>query len=139
VGAAHLRAGGGRTIDVPSLFIGGKSDWGVFQSPGVFETMRLPGRALGLLARRLLLFGSSSVTASAARTGRSRSSAARRRAAACLRLAAPGSDRAPRRNSTPDAPGDRPAKARPGWPGAIAFACARQIAAAANPHHALRR
>ena len=24
----------GRTIDVPSMFIGGKSDWGVYQNPG---------------------------------------------------------------------------------------------------------
>jgi pimeloyl-ACP methyl ester carboxylesterase len=25
---------------VPSLFIGGKSDWGVFQTPGAFERMQ---------------------------------------------------------------------------------------------------
>jgi pimeloyl-ACP methyl ester carboxylesterase len=31
---------GGRTIDVPSLFIGGKSDWGVYQSPGALERMQ---------------------------------------------------------------------------------------------------
>ena len=37
---ADLQTFGGRTIDVPSLFIGGKSDWGVFQSPGAFETMQ---------------------------------------------------------------------------------------------------
>jgi len=30
----------GRTIDVPSLFIGGKSDWGTFQTPGAFERMQ---------------------------------------------------------------------------------------------------
>jgi pimeloyl-ACP methyl ester carboxylesterase len=30
----------GRTIDVPSLFIGGKSDWGVHQRAGAFETMQ---------------------------------------------------------------------------------------------------
>jgi len=29
----------GRTIDVPSLFIAGTSDWGVYQSPGAFEAM----------------------------------------------------------------------------------------------------
>jgi pimeloyl-ACP methyl ester carboxylesterase len=29
-----------RTIDVPSLFIGGASDWGVRQSPGAFEEMQ---------------------------------------------------------------------------------------------------
>jgi pimeloyl-ACP methyl ester carboxylesterase len=37
---SDLQTFGGRTIDVPSLFIGGKSDWGVFQSPGAFETMQ---------------------------------------------------------------------------------------------------
>jgi pimeloyl-ACP methyl ester carboxylesterase len=30
----------GRTIDVPSCFIAGKSDWGVYQRPGDFETMQ---------------------------------------------------------------------------------------------------
>jgi pimeloyl-ACP methyl ester carboxylesterase len=30
----------GRTIDVPSMFIAGKSDWGVYQNPGVFERMQ---------------------------------------------------------------------------------------------------
>jgi pimeloyl-ACP methyl ester carboxylesterase len=30
----------GRTIDVPSLFIGGKSDWGVYQAPGAAEAMQ---------------------------------------------------------------------------------------------------
>jgi pimeloyl-ACP methyl ester carboxylesterase len=30
----------GRTIDVPSLFIAGKSDWGVYQRPGNFERMQ---------------------------------------------------------------------------------------------------
>ena len=30
----------GRTIDVPSCFISGKSDWGVYQSPGAFERMQ---------------------------------------------------------------------------------------------------
>ncbi|MDE0629109.1 MAG: alpha/beta hydrolase [Bryobacterales bacterium] len=30
----------GRTIDIPSLFIGGASDWGVFQRPGAFERMQ---------------------------------------------------------------------------------------------------
>ena len=37
---ADLQTFAGRTIDVPSLFIGGKSDWGVFQSPGAFEAMQ---------------------------------------------------------------------------------------------------
>jgi pimeloyl-ACP methyl ester carboxylesterase len=30
----------GRTIDVPSLFIAGKSDWGTYQRPGSFERMQ---------------------------------------------------------------------------------------------------
>ena len=30
----------GRTIDVPSMFIAGKSDWGSFQTPGALESMR---------------------------------------------------------------------------------------------------
>src|SRR5262249_36614823 len=30
----------GRTIDVPSLFVSGKSDWGVYQAPGNVERMQ---------------------------------------------------------------------------------------------------
>ena len=30
----------GRTIDVPSMFIGGKSDWGVYQNPGALERLQ---------------------------------------------------------------------------------------------------
>ena len=30
----------GLTVDVPSLFIAGKSDWGVYQRTGTFEAMR---------------------------------------------------------------------------------------------------
>jgi pimeloyl-ACP methyl ester carboxylesterase len=37
---ADLQTYSGRTVDVPSLFIGGKSDWGVFQAPGAFERMQ---------------------------------------------------------------------------------------------------
>jgi len=37
---AELQMFSGRTIDVPSLFIGGKSDWGVFQNPGELERMQ---------------------------------------------------------------------------------------------------
>jgi len=29
----------GRTIDVPSCFIAGKSDWGIYQTPGAIEKM----------------------------------------------------------------------------------------------------
>ena len=38
--SAELRLFAGRTIDVPSLFIGGRSDWGVFQRPGRLEKMQ---------------------------------------------------------------------------------------------------
>jgi pimeloyl-ACP methyl ester carboxylesterase len=37
---ADLQLFAGRTIDVPSCFIGGASDWGVFQRPGNFEKMQ---------------------------------------------------------------------------------------------------
>lgn len=38
--AGDLYAFSGRRIDVPSCFIGGASDWGVYQSPGAFEAMQ---------------------------------------------------------------------------------------------------
>jgi len=37
---AELQLFAGRTIDVPSIFIAGKRDWGVHQSPGSFERMQ---------------------------------------------------------------------------------------------------
>lgn len=37
---AELEVFSGRTIDVPSLFISGKSDWGVYQTPGALEKMQ---------------------------------------------------------------------------------------------------
>ena len=37
---ADLQMFSGRTIDVPSCFIGGASDWGVYQAPGRFEKMQ---------------------------------------------------------------------------------------------------
>ena len=37
---AELLTFSGRTIDVPSCFISGKSDWGVYQTPGAVERMR---------------------------------------------------------------------------------------------------
>jgi pimeloyl-ACP methyl ester carboxylesterase len=37
---AELSAFAGRTIDVPSCFIGGDSDWGPYQRPGDLEKMR---------------------------------------------------------------------------------------------------
>jgi pimeloyl-ACP methyl ester carboxylesterase len=36
----ELQLFAGRTIDVPSIFISGKSDWGVQQRPGAFERMQ---------------------------------------------------------------------------------------------------
>ncbi len=36
---AELRLFSGRTIDVPSLFIGGKSDWGPYAAPGAIDLM----------------------------------------------------------------------------------------------------
>lgn len=38
--AAELEVFSGRTIDVPSCFISGASDWGVYQRSGDFETMQ---------------------------------------------------------------------------------------------------
>jgi pimeloyl-ACP methyl ester carboxylesterase len=37
---AELQTFSGRTIDVSSCFISGKSDWGVYQTPGAVERMR---------------------------------------------------------------------------------------------------
>lgn len=37
---ADLLAFAGRSIDVPSLFIAGRADWGVYQRPGAFERMQ---------------------------------------------------------------------------------------------------
>jgi pimeloyl-ACP methyl ester carboxylesterase len=37
---AELRKLAGRAIDVPSMFIAGAADWGVYQKPGEFERMR---------------------------------------------------------------------------------------------------
>ena len=37
---AELQLFSGRTIDVPSLFVSGKSDWGVYQRPGSFARMQ---------------------------------------------------------------------------------------------------
>jgi pimeloyl-ACP methyl ester carboxylesterase len=38
--SAPLRALAGRTIDVPSMYIAGASDWGIHQKPGDFERMQ---------------------------------------------------------------------------------------------------
>ncbi len=38
--AAELQLFSGRTIDVPSCFISGKKDWGIYQRPGSLENMQ---------------------------------------------------------------------------------------------------
>ena len=40
VGVSELQLFSGRTIDIPSMFIAGRSDWGVYQMPGAFEHMQ---------------------------------------------------------------------------------------------------
>ena len=40
IGAAEVQLFAGRTIDQPSMFISGASDWGTYQSPGSFERMQ---------------------------------------------------------------------------------------------------
>jgi pimeloyl-ACP methyl ester carboxylesterase len=40
VGLAEQQVFAGRRIEVPSLFIAGASDWGVYQTPGALERMR---------------------------------------------------------------------------------------------------
>ena len=37
---AEMRTFSGRSIDVPSMFVGGKSDWGTYQTPGAVESMQ---------------------------------------------------------------------------------------------------
>ncbi len=40
IGAAELRLFAGRTLDVPTCFIAGASDWGIYQRPGALEQMQ---------------------------------------------------------------------------------------------------
>ncbi len=40
VGAAELEVFHGRRMEVPAMFISGKCDWGIHQSPGAFERMQ---------------------------------------------------------------------------------------------------
>jgi pimeloyl-ACP methyl ester carboxylesterase len=40
IGSTELQVFSGRTIDVPSLFIAGLSDWGIYQTPGAIERMQ---------------------------------------------------------------------------------------------------
>jgi pimeloyl-ACP methyl ester carboxylesterase len=37
---AEMRTFSGRTIDVPSMFVAGRSDWGVYQTPGAVDRMQ---------------------------------------------------------------------------------------------------
>ncbi|WP_407177196.1 alpha/beta fold hydrolase [Bradyrhizobium sp. STM 3562] len=37
---AELQLWSGKTIDVPSCFVAGKQDWGIYQRPGAFEAMQ---------------------------------------------------------------------------------------------------
>jgi pimeloyl-ACP methyl ester carboxylesterase len=37
---AELSLFGGKTIDVPSLFVAGAQDWGIYQVPGAIEKMQ---------------------------------------------------------------------------------------------------
>lgn len=41
--ALEMQVFSGRTIDVPSMFIAGRSDWGTYQKPGEFERMQNEG------------------------------------------------------------------------------------------------
>jgi pimeloyl-ACP methyl ester carboxylesterase len=36
---SELQVFAGRTIDVPSAFVGGRKDWGVYQAPGALERL----------------------------------------------------------------------------------------------------
>jgi pimeloyl-ACP methyl ester carboxylesterase len=45
--SAELRLFSGRTIDVPALFIGGKSDWATYVSPGALDRMRTTTTRMG--------------------------------------------------------------------------------------------
>jgi pimeloyl-ACP methyl ester carboxylesterase len=40
VGQSELQVFHGRTVDIPSMFVSGESDWGIYQSPGAIERMR---------------------------------------------------------------------------------------------------
>jgi pimeloyl-ACP methyl ester carboxylesterase len=43
IGVEEMQVYAGRSIDQPSMFISGASDWGTFQSPGAFERMQQRG------------------------------------------------------------------------------------------------
>jgi pimeloyl-ACP methyl ester carboxylesterase len=43
VGLGDLQVFSGKSIDVPSLFVAGRSDWGIYQTPGAIERMQGTG------------------------------------------------------------------------------------------------
>jgi pimeloyl-ACP methyl ester carboxylesterase len=43
IGLGELQVFSGRSIDVPALFIAGRNDWGIYQSPGAIERMQGTG------------------------------------------------------------------------------------------------
>jgi pimeloyl-ACP methyl ester carboxylesterase len=43
IGLGDLQVFSGRRIDVPSLFIAGRNDWGIYQTPGAIERMQGTG------------------------------------------------------------------------------------------------
>jgi pimeloyl-ACP methyl ester carboxylesterase len=43
VGLDELQVFSGRSIDVPAVFIAGRNDWGIYQSPGAIERMQAAG------------------------------------------------------------------------------------------------
>ncbi len=43
IGLGDLQVFAGRSIDVPSLFIAGRNDWGIYQTPGAIERMQGTG------------------------------------------------------------------------------------------------
>jgi pimeloyl-ACP methyl ester carboxylesterase len=51
--ASELQLFAGRTIDVPSMFIAGSRDWGVYQRPGAFERMQ-EGACTRMLSCKLI-------------------------------------------------------------------------------------
>lgn len=53
--AADTEVFAGRTIDVPCTFVGGESDWGIYQTPGALEAMN--GRSCTMFAGTQLIDG----------------------------------------------------------------------------------
>lgn len=43
IGLGDLQVFSGRSVDVPSMFIAGRSDWGIYQTPGAIERMQGTG------------------------------------------------------------------------------------------------